>query len=399
MVQSSIRRPSRRGFLAGAAALATGFPAPAILAQTRLPLKLGILNSFTGVSAYSGELNVAGMELYFDRIGWTIAGRKVEMLKEDDQFNPQVGLQKAKKFVLSDHVDMICGPQASNVALALLNYIKESGAFLIVSGAGVAQITWERIPYMFRTTITTTQLCQPMGGWIYDNLAKEIVLTGTDYAAGRDTLREFKASYEKAGGKVIKEIYPPLGTTDFSPYLADVRSIAPPATYNFYVGTDATRFVQQYAELGLKDKIALTGFGALVDSRSLQSQDRAALGVYTTQIYCDTLDNAENKRFVAEYRAKHKEYPNVYCDYGFVTARVIDEALKAVDGNTENKDKLSEAMAKVAFDAPRGPFRFDPVVHHPIQNVYICDVRDIDGRIAIKDIATIPNVRDPGVKD
>ena len=88
-----------------------------------------------------------------------------------------------------------------------------------------------------------------------------------------------------------------------------------------------------------------------------------------------------------------------HSDYGFVAARVLDAALQATDGDTSNKDKLAEAMVKVAFDAPRGPFRFDPEVHHPIQDVYVCEVAERDGRLANFPIATIKDVRDPGKKE
>jgi branched-chain amino acid transport system substrate-binding protein len=162
---------------AASTAIAVGFPAPAILAQTRKPIRLGVLNTFTGANAYNANDNINGMSLYFDSIGGTIAGRPVEMIKEDDQFNAQIGLEKTKKFVQSDHVDMIVGPQASNVAMALLNFVKQTKSFLVVSGAGSDQITWERIPYLFRTTITTWQLCTPMGQWVYDNVAKQVVAT------------------------------------------------------------------------------------------------------------------------------------------------------------------------------------------------------------------------------
>jgi len=358
-----------------------------------------MLNIFTGPLTYNGEHNWDGMNLYLEQIGWTIAGRKVELIKEDDQANPQVGLQKVRKLVESDQVDLVCGPQGSNVAMAILNYIKQSGTFLLVSGAGNDAITWERIPRMFRTSISSWQLCHPMGAWVYDNLGKEAVLLGTDFAAGHDTLAEFKAAYTARGGKVLKEIYPPLGTTDFSVYLTDVKAISPPVTYNWFGGTDAIRYVQQYAEAGLKEKTRMVGFAALIDSTSIVAQGRAALGVVTSTIYTDTLETPENKRFVADYRAKYKDYPDLFSEYGYVAARVIDETVKATDGDTADKDKLAAAMAKVTFNAPRGPFRFDPVTHHPIQNVYICEVRDIDGRLANKDIAVIKDVRDPGKKE
>jgi branched-chain amino acid transport system substrate-binding protein len=393
---------SRRKLLVGSAkagaVLASTVSAPALLAQARAPIRLGIINSFTGAIAYAGDNNLDGMSLYFDSIGWTVAGRKIELIKEDDQFNPQVGLQKAKKLLENDNVDMLAGVQASNVALAVLNYAKQKKAFYIVTGAGADAITWERNPYVFRTSLSSWQLSAPMAEWVYDNLAKEIVLTGSDYAGGRDVIAEFRVPFVKKGGKVIKEIYPPLGTADFSPYLTDIRSINPPATYDFMPGADAVRFMQQYDEMGMKQKIPMTGF-ALVDSLSIKALGRAALDIITSTVYTDTVDNPESKKFVADYRAKYKSYPDLFSDYGFVAARVIADTLNATDGDTSNKDKLAEAMTKVSFDAPRGPFRFDPITHNPIQDVYICKCVELEGgRIGNKVMATYKDVRDPGSK-
>ena len=118
-------RVSRRAFIktstAAGVALTSNLAAPALLAQSRAPIRLGHLNSFTGGIAYAAEISLNAMNLYFDSINWTVAGRKIELIKEDDQFNPQVGLQKAKKLIESDKVDLLVGVQASNVALAVLN--------------------------------------------------------------------------------------------------------------------------------------------------------------------------------------------------------------------------------------------------------------------------------------
>src|SRR5215468_2129258 len=399
MTTTTTRRVSRRQFMAGTAgaALATNLPAPAVLAQSRAPIKLGNLNSFTGAIAYAAENNLNGMNLYFDSIGGTIAGRKIEIIKEDDQFNPQVGLQKAKKLVESDKVDMIVGVQASNVALAVLNYAKQQKAFYIVSGAGTDAITWDRYPYLFRTSISAYQLSTPMAGWVFDNFGKEIVTTASDYAGGRDVIAQFKGPYVAKGGKVLKEIWPPLGTTDFNPYLIDIKSINPPVTYDFMPGADAIRFIQQYSEFGLKERMPLTGF-TIIDSQTVSALGKAAIGVISALTYVDTVDNPESKKFATDYQAKYKSSADLFADYGYVAARAIDEALKMIDGDTSNKDKLAEAMTKVQFKAPRGPWRMDPVVHNPIQDIHICQVVEKDGKVTSKVLHTFKDVQDPGKK-
>ena len=398
---SLVTRVSRRTFMkvsAGAgAALASSVGAPAVLAQTRAPIRLGHLNSFTGGIAYAAEISLNAMNLYFDSINWTVAGRKIEVIKEDDQFNPQVGLQKAKKLIESDKVDLLVGVQASNVALAVLNYMKQQKAFYVVSGAGTDAITWDRYPYLFRTSISAYQLSLPMANYVYDHLGKEVVTTASDYAGGRDVIAQFKGPYLQRGGKVLKEIWPPLGTTDFSAYLTDIKSINPPVTYDFMPGADAVRFIQQYTEFGLKEKMPLTGF-TIIDSQTVKALGKSAIGIISALTYIDTVDNPESKAFNAAYQAKFNAAPDLFADYGYVAAKALDEALKMTDGDASNKDKLAEAMGKLQFKAPRGPFRMDPATHNPIQDIYICQVIEKDGGISTKILGTSKDVTDPGKK-
>jgi branched-chain amino acid transport system substrate-binding protein len=392
---------SRRTFISAisstaGAAVASSLAAPAVGAQADKPIRIGVLNSFTGALGYSAENTFNGMSLYFDSIGWTVAGRKIELIKEDDQFNPQVGLQKVKKLVESDNVDLISGVQASNVALAVLNYAKQQKLFYVVTGAGADAITWERNPYVFRSSISAWQLSAPIAEWVYDTLGKEIVLVASDYAGGRDVLAEFKGPFVKKGGKVLKEIYPPLGTNDFSPYLTDIKALNPPVTYDFLPGTDGMRFIRQYGEFGLMKTMPLTSFTA-IDSLTYSTLGNAAVGVMSALTYTDTIDNPESKKFAADYLAKYKMLPDLFSDYGYVGGRVIGETLKATNGDTD-KDKLAAAMVKVAFNAPRGPFRFDPVTHNPIQDIYVCRVIERDGKITTETLYTAKQVQDPGKK-
>jgi branched-chain amino acid transport system substrate-binding protein len=391
------RRTLMKNSVGAGAALTSTLAARHVLAQATGPIRIGNINSYTGGLAYAGENNLNGMNLYFDSINWTVAGRKIELIKEDDQFNPQIGLQKAKKLVESDRVDLVVGIQASNVALAVLNYMKQQKAFYVVSGAGTDAITWDRYPYLFRTSVSSYQLSAPMANYIYDNLGKEIVTTASDYAGGRDVIAQFKGPYVARGGKVLKEIWPPLGTTDFSAYLTDIKSIDPPVTYDFMPGADAVRFIQQYSEFGLKEKMPLTGF-TIIDSQTVSALGKSAIGVISALTYTDTVDNPESKEFAASFRAKYKYAPDLFAEYGYVGAKTIGEALKMTGGDASGKDKLAEAMAKVKFNAPRGPFRIDAATHNPIQDIYICQVIEKGEGISTKVLFTAKDVQDPGKK-
>lgn len=395
-------RPSRRSFMTGA--VKTGLAASATfsiprfaVAQSRPPLRVGVLNSFSKVFALLGESSSRGNAVVFDAIGWEVAGRKIELIREDDEINPQTGLDKARKLVERDKVDCIIGLQASNVALAVVPYLTQTRTLTLMNAGLTAQS--RPTPYTYRVAFSAWQLGAPMAKWIYENVAKEIVATASDYAFGHDVVTEFQAAFEAQGGKVLKTLFPPLGTADYSSYLSQIKQIGPPATYNFYAGADAVRFVNHYTSFGLKDSIALTGWTSLVSADVLAGVGNSAVGCLTSSMYTDTLDTPENKTFVKAYVAKNGQPPNFYSDFGHAAARVLVEALRQVDGNTADKERLIAAVEGVKFNDPRGPFSFDPATHLPIQNVYVLKTSAGAGGVISNDvIKTFAGIRDPGPK-
>jgi branched-chain amino acid transport system substrate-binding protein len=168
--------------------------------------------------------------------------------------------------------------------------------------------------------------------------------------------------------------------------------------FAFYSGTDAVNFVKQFASFGLKQSIKLTGAGFLTEPDVLPAQGAAALGILTGHFYTPLLDNAANHKFVKDFREKYfGKMPDGFACQGFDTAEVIVRALKAVNGNTQDKDKLVGAIAETEFDSPRGRFRFDPKTHNVIQPfIYIREVREVAGSLANVPIDRVAGVRDPG---
>jgi branched-chain amino acid transport system substrate-binding protein len=197
---------------------------------------------------------------------------------------------------------------------------------------------------------------------------------------------------------VIAEDYPKLGETDYAPYLTKIRQSGAKAVFAFFSGTDAVNFVKQYDEYGLKQAVKLTGAGFLVEPDVLPAQGKSALGVVSGHFYTPLLDNPVNQRFVKEFREKFGgKMPDGFACQGYDTAEVIVRALKTVNGNTQDKDKLVDAIAKTEFDSPRGRFRFDPKTHNVIQPfIYVREVRDVGGTLHNVPIDKVADVTDPG---
>jgi branched-chain amino acid transport system substrate-binding protein len=392
---------TRRKFLGGASlAAASAAAGPWVLragAQTG-SVKVGILLPYSGVYAVLGEHITEAMELVFARENWTVAGRKIELIKEDTEAKPPVGIRKADKLIDSDKVDILTGPVHSGVLAGIRDKVHNSKTILIVSNAGADQISRERCSrWIFRTSFSNWQPCQPMGGWVAKNISKEVFEIAPNYQAGKDMMAAFRETFLPAGGKVIAEDYPKLGETDYAPYLTKIKQSGAKAVFAFFSGSDAVNFVKQYDQFGLKQSTRLTGAGFLTEPDVLPAQGKAALGVLTGHFYTPQLDNPVNQRFVKEFKEKYKATPDGFACQGYDTAEVIVRALKAVAGNTQDKMKLVEAIGKVEFDSPRGRFRFDPKTQNVIQPfIYVREVREVGGELQNVPIDKIADVRDPG---
>lgn len=360
------------------------------------PIKIGFIQPYTGVYALLGESTTNGMQLYLDSVNNTAGGRGITLIKEDEG-TPDDALRKARKLLEQDQVDLVVGIVSSASALAVRDLFHETKNILIITTAGANDITrGRRSPYIFRVSYNNYQVHAPMGEYCYRHVGRRFVATGADYAAGRETVAAFKSTFLAAGGELLGELYPPFPNTDYAAYLTQIQQLRPDGTFSFYAGSDAVNFVKQYAEFGLKDTIRLCGSGFMIEEDTLPAQGTAALRGLTGLHWALTLDNPENRRFVEAYRAKYQRDPDVYALHGFDAGRVVVEALNAVQGDTTNKERLIEAIASVKFASARGPFEFDPETHNVIQNVYVRETREVNGKLTNVVLETFPMVRDTG---
>ncbi|WP_017753417.1 ABC transporter substrate-binding protein [Calidifontibacillus oryziterrae] len=364
---------------------------------TSEPIKIGALLPATGVYASLGENLGKGMELYFDSVDWKIGDRSIELIKEDTEADPQVGLRKARKLMDEDKVDILTGTISTAVAYAIRDEVDSKKVPFLVSHAGGNDLTrGMRSDYIYRSSFTSWQIGHSMGQWAYDNVGKKVLVTAADYAFGQEVSAAFKDAFTAAGGEIVEEIYPPLGNNDYASYLAKMNNSGADAIHAFFAGSDSVRFVKQYEEFGLKGNIPLIGSGWLVAEDTRPAQGTAPEGIRASIFWDYNLDTPENKQFVADYEAKFGARPSLESLEGYDAARIIVEALTSIGGDTTDPNKVAEAISKVEFVSPRGPLKFDPETHHVIQNMYILETELINGATENKVIHTIEQVQDPG---
>lgn len=370
--------------------------APLVQAADKPPIKIGLLLPYTGTMPLQAKGVSDGVELYLDEIGRKAGGRAIQVIKEDDENNPTVGLTKLRRLVEQQKVNFVVGPVSSAVGLAIHDYMRKAQVIQVNPCAFTRDLTspqkWS--PNIFRTVETTDQTNYPMGKWMMKNTPyRNVVITGSDFAAGHHSVEAFKAGFEEAGGKVIKEVYPKLGTMDFASFLSAIDVKGADAVYAWFAGTDAVRFVQQYQEFGLKKRLPLYGYGVIADDPYLASIGDAALGVITSCHYAFTIDTPRNRTFVKAYQAKWGEVPSRYSEFGYSAAQVIWAAAEALKGEVEDISRVSAEMKRAAtkIETPSGPLDFDQY-NQRVVNVYVEKVEKRDGKLVNVIIDTIGKV-------
>jgi branched-chain amino acid transport system substrate-binding protein len=394
---------SRRSLLAtsGAVLGTTLWPkgvfSPAI-AQGK-PLQVGVLAPLSGVYASLGTNKLNGIKMFFNEKQMIVEGTKIELVVEDDEAKPQEGLRKARKLVEQDNVDVLLGVISSAIGYGLKDYVNRAKKVWITTGAAADGIFKKsnNNSYAFRSSLSVYQANEPMGTWLGDKGLKKVFVTGPDYAMGREAIVAFEKTFKVKGGERVGEVFAPLGTSDFAPFLTEIKRANPEVVYASYAGSDAVRFVQQFSAFGLQNTIKLAGYGYLVEEDTIEAQGPAAIGVYSGLNWAYGIDTPANKGFVANYRKLYNSIPTVDSVAGYVGAEVVWNAFKKLGGKVPDQEALSNAVLETKIDTPRGPISFDPETRNVIQNIYIREAAKEGSEVHNKVIATFEAVRDPGV--
>ena len=374
----------RKALLVASAALLLA-AGPAMAQQKTI--KIGFVSTFSGPTAVIGNDMRNSFELALDHLGRKMGGLPVEVIYEDDQQKPEVGKQKTEKLIQSDKVDFITGFIWSNVLLSSLKPIVDSKTMFVIANAGASQVAGQLCsPYVLSVSWENDQTPAAIGLYMNKKGAKTAFLIGPNYAAGKDMLNGMRSTFQ---GKIVGEEYTKWpDQLDFSAELSKVRAANPDAVYVFYPGAAGVQFLNQYAQAGLKGKIPLyTAF--TIDSLSLPRQGDLARGVPGAQEWVNDLPNEANKKFVSDFKAKHKAYPSFYGAQAYDAANLINSAVVAVKGDVSQKDAMRAEMKKASYASVRGPYKYGNN-QFPIQNFYIQEaVKDADGILTLKTVETI----------
>ncbi|HSZ96036.1 MAG TPA: ABC transporter substrate-binding protein [Bradyrhizobium sp.] len=383
---------SRRQFVSGVAGagIATMASPNLAFAQGSGPVRIGLLAAKTGPLASGGIDMELALAMFLKEHDYTLAGRKVDLIVADTAGVPATARTKAQELVEKNDVHCIIGPLAAFEALAIADYLTEKQVPTLGVSAAEDMTQRHPSPWYVRLSSTAAQCAYPLAEYSAKELKyKKIVTIGDDFAYGHEMCAGFQRVFEDNGGKIIQKIFTPLATPDYGSYVAQVKNAD--AIFLAYAGSNGFRFVRQFVEYGLKDKMAVIGGMTALDESVLRNMGDEALGIVTTSFYSAEVDNPLNKAFAPAFRKQFKYDPGYYAASTYIAGEVLEAALKAIKANAEDRKALMAAIRGTDVDTIRGPIKFDEF-GNIIGDVYIRKVTRTDGRLVNSVIKTYPDV-------
>src|SRR3989454_12536749 len=350
-------RLNRRGFLVGAAGTAVAASLPRLARAQGKPVKIGLLTVKPGPLASGGIQMERGTIRFLKAGSSTLAGRKVELLVGDTGGNPAGTKTKIQELIERDGVDMIFGPLAAFELLAITDYAAQA-KMPILSLAAAEDMTQRRPnPYFVRASATSSQNMHPLADYAAKELKfKRVITIADDFAFGHEQMAGFQRGFEDAGGRVVRKLWPPLVTPDYTPYLAQLSGVD--AVVQGFAGSNPLKFMKQYKDQGLNLPVLSGSVGC--DDALLKSFGDEAIGVISCSAYTSDLDTPSNRRLVEGMVRDYGNIPGIYAAGLYINGMVAEAALEKTGGKTDDKEALIKALRAVSLtDTPRGPFRFD----------------------------------------
>ena len=293
-----------------AQAQASQFPTAKInttkLAITDTEVTVGQLHSSTGTMAISETGSIQAEQLAIDQINAMggILGRKIKVIKEDGASDWPTFAEKSKKLLVSDKVAAVFGCWTSASRKAVLPVFEKENGLLYYPTFYEGLEQSKNVIYTGQEA--TQQILYGLDWAQKEKKAKSFFLIGSDYIWPRTSMkiaRKHVENFQK--GKIVGEEYYPLGSTNFGSLMNKIKLAKPDCIFTAVVGGSNVAFYKALKAAGITgDKQLLLTLAVTEDEMTGVGGENFA-GFYSSMKYFQSLDNANNKAFVAAFKAKY----------------------------------------------------------------------------------------------
>ncbi|HEY8392110.1 MAG TPA: ABC transporter substrate-binding protein [Capillibacterium sp.] len=349
-------------------------------------LKIGTIMSTSGSVSHFGTQCRDAMLLAIDEINAKggVLGKKVELIAEDDEKNPEKTMNALIKLVTKDKVKVVLGGLTSDCTLAITKEAQQRGILLFTPTSTNDAVT-DAGDLIFRACFQDSFQGRVMAQFAIENLGakKGAILydMNNDYSTG--LMKSFEETFTALGGTVVaKESYAG-GDKDFNAQITKIKAEDPDVLFLPDYYNTISLITKQVRNQGL-DVIMLgaDGWDELVG----QAGDEAIGGYYCNH-YSPDSDDPDVERFVTKYRERFGVTPNALAALGYDATYIVLEAIERA--GTDDPQKVKEALMQTNKKYVTGHITFDEK-HNPVKSTTILKVvKGADGKLTTEYVGMV----------
>jgi len=325
-------------------------------------IKIGVVLDLSGDLAPMGGRMLDGGRLAVEEINAAggVLGKQVELVEEDGKTDPAAGLDRVKKLVEIDGVQVIVGPMISGSSKLSIPYAAEHKVPLITMSATAFELSeLAGTAWFFRACLMDDAQGRVLADVAMEKGYTRVASIVLDNLYGKGVEKAFIEGLKEKGwqGEVAATVHYDEAKKDYRTELGQIKDSNPDAVLIVSYADDGIIVFKQALEMGL-DNIAWLGCdgnygsGLFKEPKSAEFMEKAIVAGTRT-----VGSGSKYEQFVSKYTDKYGEPPEIYCDTTYdavwAAARAIEAAGK-YDGTA-----IREALTKLSFEGASGPISFD----------------------------------------
>lgn len=328
------------------------------------PIRIGVLDVFSGPLAAFGPQVRQGISLYLNQRNQMLGGRPVELFLYDTQGQANRAVDQTQRLVFENKVQILLGPATSAEALAVNGFLASKQIQVPIVGVSVAGDLTQRLsnPSLLRISSTASQATYPLADFAAKELRySTIAIVADDYQLGYEISGGFQRVFEDAGGRITQRVWVPLSERDYTAALEQLGSRAD-AIFIGLSGIRGLAFIQQARRSGVRLPI-LANFSnvdaSLLDAAQSQFGDDL-VGTISSSWYLPDFEFSANRMFATSMRREFNSAPGLNAAAAYTFGAVLEQALQKLGGDIEDRQRFTETLrGSEVFDTIRGPVKFD----------------------------------------
>ena len=325
-------------------------------------IKIGVVLDLSGDLAPMGARMLDGGRLAVEEINAAggVLGKQVELVEEDGKTDPAAGLDRVKKLIEIDGVQVIVGPMISGSSKLAIPYAKDHEVPLITMSATAFELS--ELPgtdWFFRACLLDDAQGRVLADVAMEKGYTRVASIVLDNLYGKGVQDAFVEGLEEGGwqGEVVAQVAYDEAKKDYRTELGQIKDSNPDAVLIVSYADDGIIVFKQALEMGLDDIAWLGcdgnyGSGLFKEPKSAEFMEKAIVAGTRTVGF-----GSKYEQFVADYTEKFGAAPEIYCD---TTYDAVWAAAKAIEkAGTYDGTAIRAALAGLEFEGASGPISFD----------------------------------------